>query len=127
MGVHNPDQYHIPEFKSFQHFVCEWLPKQDVESLDFIFRPQWMFVCDGVGKVMVDHLGRVETMNKTVALLSAELGRHISVKNENSTWDAKRDYRAAYLHSEMVDIIRHIYSRDVELFGYDFEMSDATI
>lgn len=122
MGVHKPGQYRIPEFESFERFVSEWLPKQDVERLDYIFRPQWMFVCDESGKVMVDHLGRVEAMDETVTVMVERLGRPLSIKNENTTRSPKADFRSAYSRPEMIEIVREIYSKDIELFSYEFEM-----
>src|SRR5690554_6454752 len=121
MGVHKPGQYRIPEFESFERFVCEWLPKQDVESLDYIFRPQWMFVCDESGQVMVDHLGRVEEMDETVAILGEKLGKPVLIRNENATRVAMVDYRESYKSSSMVDIVGSLYRRDIENFEYKFE------
>ena len=122
MGVNNPGQYRIPEFGSFERFVCEWLPKQNVDRLDYIFRPQWMFVCDERGQVMVDHLGRIEEMNATVEILADKLGQKISIKNENSTRSSREnDFREAYTRPEMIDIVRSVYGRDIDLFKYSFD------
>jgi hypothetical protein len=121
MGVHKPGQYRIPEFESFERFVCDWLPKQDVESLDYIFRPQWMFVFGESGQLMVDHLGRVEAMDETVAILSQKLGKQVLIRNENSTRVAMVDYRESYKSSSMVDVVGALYRRDIENFGYKFE------
>ena len=121
MGVRKPGQYRIPEFESFERFVCEWLPKQDIEDRDFIFRPQQMFVCDDAGQVMVDHLGRVEAMDETVKVLTERLGKKITIRNENSTGALREDYRTAYVRPEMIDIVGSVYCNDVNLFRYDFE------
>ncbi|OJS99855.1 hypothetical protein BEE62_06990 [Marinobacter nauticus] len=122
MGVHKPNQYRIPEFESFERFVCEWLPQQQIEKLDYIFRPQWMFVCDGQGEVMVDHLGRIEEMNATAGILADKLGQKISIKNENSTRSSRQsDFREAYTRPEMIDIVRSVYGRDIDLFKYSFD------
>ena len=121
MGIHKSNQYRIPEFGTFERFVCEWLPKQNVENLDFIFRPQWMFVCDRAGEVMVDHLGHLEAMDATAAVLTEKLGQKITIRNENSTGNPKKGYRGAYLRPEMVDVVQSIYGHDIGLFGYEFE------
>lgn len=121
MAVRNPSQYRIHEFESFERFVCEWLPQQDVEKVDYIFRPQWMFVCDDRNELMVDHLGHVEAVDETVAILTEKLGRQTSIKNENSTRGPKSDFRSAYCRSEMIDIVESIYIRDIEKFKYTFD------
>lgn len=121
MGVREPGQYRIPEFRSFAHFVCDWLPYQDLESSDFIFKPQSSFVCDPFGGIMVDHLGRVELIDETVSVLSERLGRKIVIENENTTVGVIKDYRSEYVRSEMVEIINSLYLRDVKLFNYSFD------
>jgi hypothetical protein len=121
MGMHKPNQYRIPEFESFERFVCEWLPKQNIEELDFVFRPQTMFVCDCTGQVMVDFIGRVEAMGETVSVLTAKLGKKIVINTENSTGNPKKSYRGEYVSAEMVDVVRSIYRQDIDLFGYGFE------
>ncbi|MFV8570535.1 sulfotransferase family 2 domain-containing protein [Marinobacter sp. SBS5] len=121
MGVRNPGQYKIPEFESFERFVCEWLPQQKAEELDYIFRPQWMFVCDDQGEVMVEHLGRVEAMDRTAKLLQQKIGREVLIRNENATNGLKADFRSEFVKPSMVDIVETIYSKDIELFGYGFE------
>nr|WP_298248903.1 sulfotransferase family 2 domain-containing protein [uncultured Halomonas sp.] len=122
MGIHDPSQYQIPQFESFERFVLEWLQSQCVEELDFVFKPQWVFVCNDTRQVMVDHLGKVESMDRTVSVLSEKLKRKIVIGNENMT--ASRDekgYCKAYVRQEMVEIVRSVYSADVEIFGYEFE------
>ena len=121
MGVRDPNQYRIPEFETFERFVCDWLPKQNIEELDFIFRPQSMFVCDGMGRVMVDHLGQVEAIGETVKILSERLGRKVVISNENSTGTLLKSYCASYNRPEMVEIVRSVYRQDVDFFGYEFE------
>jgi len=122
MGIDKPAQYQIPEFESFERFICDWLPEQNVADLDFVFRPQWHFVCNVSGQPMVDHLGYVELMGDTVSILSEKLNRKIIIGNENSTGNLETNvYQKHYVKNEMVDIVRSVYSKDIDLFGYEFE------
>ena len=121
MGVRKPIQYKTPDFKSFERFVCDWLPQKDIQSIDFIFRPQWLFVCDSEKEILVDHLGRFEKMGETVSFLNEIFCKDIKVENQNSTRIAISDYRSAYTRPEMVDIISSLYNQDIKLFGYSFE------
>ncbi len=120
MGVYNPKQYQIPEFSSFERFVCDWLPSRDISKCDFIFRPQYLFVCDLNNRVMVDHLGYVERLGETVCFLEERLGRPIDVKMVNSTSAGMASYRDAYSSKEMIEIVRSVYKEDIDLFGYEF-------
>lgn len=71
---------------------------------------------------MVDHLGRVEELGATVEILADKLGKPVSIKNENSTRSSrKNDFREAYTRPEMIDIVRSVYKRDINLFNYSFD------
>lgn len=120
MGVYKPEQYQIPEFSSFERFVCDWLPSRDLSKCDFIFRPQYLFVCDQNKRVMVDHLGHVERLDETIRYLEERLGRSIDVKMVNATSAGMVSYRDAYSSKEMIEIVRSVYKEDVDLFGYEF-------
>ncbi|SEF40124.1 Sulfotransferase family protein [Alcanivorax sp. DSM 26293] len=121
MGVLNPGQYQIPGFDSFERFVNDWLPAQDLLKTDFIFQPQSHFACDANGEIMVDFVGKVESLNKDMQIVSARLGRNISVGKSNSTRLAGTDYRSAFTSNEMIDAISTLYRNDVNKFGYCFE------
>ena len=91
-------------------------------DLDFVFRPQWHFVCNESGQPMVDHLGYVELMGDTVSILSENLNRNIIIGNENSTGNRETNvYQKHYVKNKMVDVVRSVYSKDIDLFGYEFE------
>lgn len=121
MGVQNPGQYQIPVFDSFERFVNEWLPAQDLLKTDFIFQPQSHFACDANGEIMVDFVGKVESLNKDMQVVSERLGRNISVGKSNSTRLAGMDYRSAFTSNEMIDAISMLYRDDVDKFDYHFE------
>lgn len=120
MGVRKPEQYQIPEFSSFERFVCDWLPSRDLSKCDFIFQPQHSFVCDENMKVMVDHLGYVERLAETICFVEARLGRPLDVKMANSTAPQDKNYRDAYVNNEMIETVRSVYKDDIDLFGYEF-------
>lgn len=120
MGVRKPEQYQVPEFSSFERFVCDWLPSRDLSKCDFIFQPQHLFVCDENMKVMVDHLGYVERLAETICFVETRLGRTIDVKMANSTASRDANYRDAYVSNEMIEMVRSVYKDDIDLFGYEF-------
>lgn len=121
MGVQNPGQYQIPVFDTFERFVNEWLPAQDLLKTDFIFQPQSHYACDANGEIMVDFVGKVESLNKDMQVVSERLGRNISVGKSNSTRLAGMDYRSAFTSNEMIDAISMLYRDDVDKFDYHFE------
>lgn len=119
MGVRNPAQYAIPEFSSFERFLKEWLIKQDVSRLDFIFRPQYLFLTDKAGNILPDFIGKLENINQDILVIEKELNKKLDIKRVNQTNNASL-YEQAYLDDEMISIVKNIYKKDIDLFNYDF-------
>jgi hypothetical protein len=117
--VRRAEQYVKPEFETFERFVNEWLAGRDLSKLDIAFRPQWPFVCDQTGNVIVDHLGRFEELDPTWAYLRKKLPALPPVQQTNRS-GAAVDYRRFY-NPEVVDLVASIYARDIAFLGYAFE------
>lgn len=111
-GMHRPEQYAIPEFKSFERFVSEWLPRQDLAKADPVFRPQCSYICDSSGKVIVSRLGSVENVAGIEIWLSETLGRTVVIGHTNRTPTPKKQAGA---NSATETIIRQIYKQDYAL------------
>ena len=83
-----------------------------------VFRPQHSFMTDADGKLLTDEIGRVEEMQPSydaictrIGIPSTPLGRVNSSRHE--------DYRS-YYDDQLIDGVKRIYGRDLELFGYEF-------
>ena len=85
------------------------------DQLDWISEPRTMG-----RKILIDHVGKFETLKEDYALISQKLNRKIELPHERRLSDG-RDFRQAYTSSRMVDIVANIYSDDIEQFGYTFE------
>lgn len=118
MGIANPAQYRIPEFETFERFLFEWLSIRDPADLDNVFKPQCEFVCDASGTVMVDFVGKVESVERDVRRIETALGRKLTLPRENATAGAN-SYWTEYSCTEALDLVARIYRRDVEIFGYE--------
>lgn len=118
-AIANPHLYRGSQFRSFEAFVREWLVHQDVESLDGVFRPQAPYVFDRAGRLLVDHLGRLEDLEPTRQFLAEALATVPDFAPANLSGPAL-DYRDLY-DSGLRDTVGHLYRRDVELLGYDFD------
>ena len=81
------------------------------------FRPQYEFICDDDGGVLVDFVGRFERLEEDwaevckIAGASCRLGHFREGRHE--------DYRT-YYSAEQVEELRQIYAKDIKLFGYEF-------
>ncbi|WP_417215152.1 sulfotransferase family 2 domain-containing protein [Alcanivorax sp.] len=120
MGIHDPKQYQIAEFETFERFLLEWLPEQDLSKVDYVFRRQSDFVCWNDGTIAVDFLGKVESIESDMGFVSKKIGRRISVARENSTAGKGFDYRLEYKNREMIELVQNVYSVDVDNFRYEF-------
>jgi len=121
MGVYMPEQYQRPEFDTFERFLNDWLTQQDLKSIDFIFRPQYIFVCDMNGRMILDFLGKTETIESDLLNVSGKIGKRIYAGKANSTNNTMDDYRFAYKSSKMIDLVYALYQEDVDKFDYQFE------
>lgn len=116
--VWHAEQYQTPEFSTFGSFV-NWLSSQNVRKLDQAFRPQILFVCDSNGDVIVDHLGRVESLEATHRFLEEHVRSLPPFSRSNRSGDPV-DYRSFYT-PELIEQVGRIYADDVRVFGYDFD------
>ena len=109
------DRY-VNSYKDFNEFVLEAF--QDPEILEQIhFRPQYQWVSDENG-LIVDLVGRFEKLQmscirwcKLIGLPEYKLP-HVN-KSEHKSYKT-------YYSEKTIDIIRKVYSTDVELFKYRF-------
>lgn len=113
-AAYKPEQYRISECETFERFVLEWLSVRQIDDLAPVFRPQWRYVCDRDGRLLVDDLGRFERLDE----FFAEVAPQVRLTRAN-TAGPKVDYRDFYT-PEMIDLVGRIYAEDVRRFGYTF-------
>lgn len=118
-AVRHPHLYRIPQFDTFERFVEEWLPGREPSRLDRALQPQCLYVCDADGKIILDHLGRFENLEPTIAFLRKTVGDFGPIGRSNRS-GASTDYRSLYT-PRLVDAVASIYSDDVRYLGYTFD------
>ncbi|MBV1928444.1 MAG: sulfotransferase family protein [Gammaproteobacteria bacterium] len=118
MGVANPRRYRIPEFECFERFVFEWFYKKDLVEEDYIFQPQYSFVCDEGLNLMVDYVGKIESLDKDILFVENKLSRGLDVGYVNATKKGG-GIESVYTSADMIELVRLKYSKDIELFNYD--------
>lgn len=116
MGMKNPRMYQSEYFSSFDKFVCEWLPEQDINKIDGVFKPQHLYLCDG-GEVMVDKVIKLEQIEQGMRELSALLGKEIVLGHHNKSQASPFVVESA----DTLSIIERIYQKDFEIFSYSSE------
>ncbi|MGB7655056.1 MAG: sulfotransferase family 2 domain-containing protein [Novosphingobium sp.] len=115
--VRSHHRYQVPAFRTFEHFVQDWLPGCDMDLVDGMFRPQMYFLADADGQLSLDHLGRFEDLSATVRWLQGHVPELQKIPHMNAV--DRAPYKLHYTPSSR-DLIGHIYAQDIEKFGYDF-------
>ena len=82
-------------------------------------REQSVFVEDNAGKLIVDHVGRMEDMASIADYISEQTGRRIDIGHRNKS-ERNTDYRSYYTTARLRNIVGDIYRDDVERFNYSF-------
>ncbi len=95
--------------KNFSEFALHPLTWQDAGS-----QPQWESVCDGNGHLIVDFIGKVETIEQDWARLLAQLGMEAELEVRN----ASPGKGNSQLSAAAMDTVKQRYQKDFELFGY---------
>lgn len=85
---------------------------------------QHSYVTDGNGKLIVDYLGRFETLHTDIAEIGRRLGMQLALPHVNSS--AHDDYRSYYT-AETRHWVAQAFQRDLDLFGYSFADTGATL
>jgi len=107
----------LAAYSTFDAFVREWLNEDSIVSFPH-FLPQSFFVADARGNVMVDFLGRYESLAADFAEVARRLGRACTLPLYNKSEHA--DF-ADYYNADTRKIVARVYARDIELFNYRFD------
>src|SRR5262245_15508620 len=82
-------------------------------------RSQHEFICDQDGRVMVDYVGRFESLQEHFADVCRHLGVAADLPHVNGS--AHRDYRRYYKDHATINLVAEHFQKDIELLGYTFE------
>ena len=75
-------------------------------------------LCDHQGRVLVDFVGRYETLGTDFEYLCQRLGIRASMLHLNQSYH--RDYRC-YYDKKTQDLVADFFKEDIALFGYNFD------
>jgi len=82
-----------------------------LEAADFVF--------DGKGKLLVDYVGRFESIEEDFKSIAAAIGIDKELPKTNVSGGASKGYRDWYT-PETVTLIEKLFCRDIEAFDYKF-------
>lgn len=101
-------------YDSFDRFVQDWLCEENAHR-QMHFAPQWRFLCDSLGEVRMDFIGRQESMGEDFRHVCRQLGVESSLDAVNVS--AEKALRTDF-EERTIERIRRVYARDYELLGY---------
>tara|TARA_B100000795_G_scaffold242951_1_gene206515 strand:+ start:192 stop:863 length:672 start_codon:yes stop_codon:yes gene_type:complete len=108
---------HLSKFKDFKDFVLNGLNNKLIYQITH-FIPQYEYLCDKRGTILVDFVGRFEDLDNDILLLSKKLKKDIKLNHHN--YNKKVDYKEVYT-DEMIDKVYQIYQKDIDIFKYSFK------
>lgn len=96
---------------SFAEFADVWTRRRDILQKDW--------VCDSRGRLIVDFVGRMETLEEDFQHVQSRLGGEAKLTLLNSS-GTRRDFRELYDNTTR-DLVAERLAADIEFFGYQFE------
>ena len=110
-------EMNLGQFKDFGSFVRDWINEENIQTWVH-FLPQFYFICDAEGNIMMDFVGRMESMESDFAYVANRLDCTKKLARVNA---GNSSHYSTYYDEETRKIVRRVYKRDIELFGYSFE------
>lgn len=107
----------VTKYKSFENFVIDWVTRDNVKN-HYFFKPQVDYLCDECGRLIIDFLGRYETLHDDYLIVSNMLNSNEILGQSNSSGE-KLNYRKFY-DKKMIDIVKNAYFDDFKMFNYEF-------
>ena len=105
----------IKQYSNFDDFCTNFKNKYN----KFHFQPQYLWTCDISGKVILDYVGKVESIDTDMNMLCELLNRP-SVKLDKHNTSKHNAYQEYYTKQSTIDKVANMYSIDIQTFNYNF-------
>ena len=102
-------------FPEFLHKCTDEICDPDGEKQ--IFRNQIDYLADSDGKLMVDYVGRFETLTDDFQQIADRIGLRSNLPHANAS--RRADYRSYYT-DDLAQLVADKYARDITTFNYTF-------
>ena len=117
-GINDQDlafsQKYLEEYLTFEDFVLRGLEKKEIMQWVH-FKPQYTFVCDEGDKIVMDFVGKMETINEDFKYLCKQINiNNVELKKLNMSSVKKN-----YFSEEVKSIIKTKYQKDFTHFYPD--------
>lgn len=113
----------VQRYSDFDSFIKGWLcPENALRQIHFA--PQWLFLCNHLGDVSVDFVGRQERIDEDFRAVCEQLGIRATLGRDNVSSGPKDGPAPSvqkYCSDQARRIILETYRRDYQLFGYQHD------
>ena len=73
------------------------------------------------GRIAVDFVGRFESLRKDLGHIEEQIGIKINLPKRKLGKSRGKKHYSLYYNEESIEMIRDLFARDIEYFGYEFE------
>lgn len=113
-------QYVLGNSSNFEEFILNCTKAiDDIDGKKSFVYNQLDYISDECGDIIVDYVGKYETLEADVEHVLHKLGlnyQHMPHLNKS-----RRQHYSYYYTTKTRDIVAARYERDIEFFGYEFE------
>lgn len=109
---------HLAHIGSFDEFIKTSLVKKEVLN-EIHFRPQYQFITNSKGDVIMDYVGRFEKLEESFDYIIKRLKIEKAELKKMNVNKERRHYRSYYT-DETREIVANLYKRDIKLLNYEF-------
>jgi hypothetical protein len=119
----------VRSYNSFESFVINYLDgnineiKNYFRPKHYFFKPQYYFLCNSKGEIMVDYVGYFESIEEDYEHIRAKIGTGQPLKKMNVTKSKKLSIEEYYSNDKIINKVISVYEKDFELFGYPKDIS----
>jgi hypothetical protein len=92
---------------------------------EHMFVPQWQWISDAEGRIIIDFVGRYEELDRDFEEVCRRIGLdglrlpHVNKSEHRPYWD--------YYDAETRDLVGEAYAEDIERFGYAFGQDPGAV
>ena len=119
INIHDKNAFdmYLSEYNDFEDFVLNGLNEKILFEITH-FIPQFKFVCDENGTILVDYIAKFEDIENEILELNSLMKTKVKLEYHNV--NIKKSYTEIY-SPEMIEVVKRIYKKDIDIFEYCFK------
>lgn len=114
MRMHNENFYRKNKnFITFESFVLNWLSLQNLQNIDGVFRPQYLYIFDSKENLIIDKYYKLENIDQNKDEISKKIGKKFILRKFNQTPTSNLN-----ISNKIKYKIYDLYEKDFLLLNY---------